>query len=60
VVFTDHKNLQYYTSTKLLNSRQLSWEEILILFKFKIVYYPGEKSGKADALSRRVDPTLEE
>jgi len=28
-------------------------------FNFKIVYRPGEKNGKADALSRRVDPELE-
>jgi len=28
-------------------------------FNFKIVYRPGEKKGKADTLSRRVDPELE-
>jgi len=28
-------------------------------FNFKIVYRPGEKNGKADALSRLVDPKLE-
>jgi len=28
-------------------------------FNFKIVYCQGEKNGKADALSRRVDPELE-
>jgi len=28
-------------------------------FNFKIVYRPGEKNGKADALSCRVDPELE-
>jgi len=29
-------------------------------FNFKIVYCPSEKNGKADALSRRVDPEVEE
>jgi len=29
-------------------------------FNFKIIYRPGERNGKAGALSRRVDPELEE
>jgi len=33
--------------------------EILSHFNFLIVYRPGEKNGKVDALSRRVDPELE-
>jgi len=59
VVFTDHINLEYFNTTKLLNRRQARWAEILSPFNFKIVYYPGEKIGKADTLSRRVDPALE-
>jgi len=59
MVFTDHKNLQYFNTTKLLNRRQARWAEILGQFNFKLVYRPGEKNGKADALSRRVDPELE-
>jgi len=59
VVFTDHKNLEYFNTTKLLNQRQACWAEILSQFKFKIVYCPGEKNGNADALSRRVAPELE-
>jgi len=59
VVFTDHKNLKYFNTTKLLNQRQAHWAEILSQFNFKIVYRPGEKNGKADALSHRLDPQLE-
>jgi len=59
VVFTDHKNLEYFNTTKLLNRTQARWAEILSQFNFKIVYRPGERNGKADALSRRVDPELE-
>jgi hypothetical protein len=59
VVYTDHKNLEYFNTTKILNRRQARWAEILSEFNFKIVYRPGEKNGKADALSRRVDPELE-
>src|SRR5258706_12463783 len=59
VVYTDHKNLEYFNSTKILNQRQARWAEILSEFDFTIVYRPGEKNGKADALSRRLDPELE-
>jgi len=59
VVFTDHKNLEYFNTTKLLNRRQARWAEILSQFNFKIVYHPCEKNCKADALSCRVDPELE-
>jgi len=59
VVISDHKSLEYSNTTKLLNRRQARWAEILSQFNFKIFYRPGEKNGKADALSRRVDPELE-
>ena len=59
MVYTDHKNLEYFNSTKVLNCRQARWAEILSEFDFVIVYRPGEKNGKADALSRRLDPELE-
>ena len=59
MVYTDHKNLEYFNSTKVLNRRQARWAEILSEFDFVIVYRPGEKNGKADALSRRSDPELE-
>ena len=59
VVFTDHKNLEYFNNTKLLNRRQARRAGILSQFNFKIVYHQGEKNGKVDALSRRVDLELE-
>jgi len=59
VVFTDYKKLEYFNTTKLLNGRKAGWAEILSQFNIKIVYRPGEKNGKADALSRWVDPELE-
>ena len=45
-------------TTKILNRRQARWAEILSEFNFVITYRPGEKNGKADALSRRTDPAL--
>jgi len=59
VVYADHKNLEYFNTTKLLNQRQARWAEILSEFNFKIIYRSGEINGKADARSRRVDPELE-
>jgi hypothetical protein len=52
-VLSDHKNLEYFMSTKLLNRRQTRWAEYLSRFNFKIVYRPGKAGGKPDALTRR-------
>lgn len=54
-IYTDHKNLTYFTTTKQLNRRQVRWSELLGQYKFKIVYTPGKENGRADALSRRHD-----
>ena len=52
-VFTDHKNLEYFATSKVLNRRQARWAERLSPFDFKIIYRKGDQNGKADALSRR-------
>jgi transposase InsO family protein len=52
-IITDHKNLQYFTTTKALNQRQVRWSEFLSQFNFKIVYRPGTKAVRPDALSRK-------
>ena len=54
-VYTDHKNLLYFTTTKELNRRQTRWSEKLGQYKFQIHYTPGKDNGRADALSRRSD-----
>ena len=54
-VWTDHKNLEYFTSTKVLSRRQARWAEHLAEFDFVIIYRPGTKNVKADVLSRRWD-----
>ena len=40
-ILTDHKNLEYFMSTKLLNHRQARWSEFLSRFDFKINFQPG-------------------
>ena len=52
-VVTDHKNLEYFTTTKLLSRRQARWAEFLSRFDFQIRYRPGKQGGKPDALTRR-------
>jgi len=59
MVFTDHKNFEYFNTTKFLNQRHARWAEIWGQFNFKIVYRPGEKNGKGDALSHWVKEILE-
>lgn len=59
-VFTDHKNLEWFTTTKNLNRRQARWAELISGYNFVIVYRPGSQGGKPDALTRRPDYRPEE
>ena len=59
-VISDHKNLEYFLSTKQLNHRQARWSEILSAFHFVIQHRPRSMNGRADALSRRADVIEEE
>lgn len=52
-VLCDHKNLEYFMTTKPLTPRQVRWAEFLSRFNFKIIYRPGKQGGKPDALTRR-------
>ena len=52
-ILSDHKNLEYFMSIKLLNRRQARWSEFLSRFQFKISYRPGKQGQKPDALTRR-------
>ena len=54
-VMSDHRNLEYFMSTKLLNRQQTRWAEFLSRFNFKIVYHPGKAGGKPDLLTRRLE-----
>jgi transposase InsO family protein len=61
-VYTDHKALEYFMTTKQLNSRQARWAELLAEYSFMIMYRPGKDNTKADILSRReqdLDPVGE-
>ena len=52
-VYSDHKALEYFMTTKNLSTRQARWAELLSRYHFKIIYRAGKANQKADALTRR-------
>lgn len=54
-VVTDHKNLVYFSTTKILTRRQARWSEFLSQFNLSIRFRPGKLGAKPDALTRRWD-----
>jgi hypothetical protein len=55
IVYTDHRNLESFMTTKRLTQRQARWAEMLGCFDFEIVFRPGRHASRLDALSRRLD-----
>ena len=51
-VVTDHKNLEYFSTTKVLTRRQARWSEYLSQFNLVIRFRPGRLGTKPDALTR--------
>ena len=54
-VFTDHKSLQHFITTKKLIWWQVQWAEKLSEFNFVIIPWPGKQNSKADALTQMAD-----
>lgn len=51
-IFSDHRNLEIFMTTKTLNRRQVRWMGFLTDFNFKIHHKPG-RLNIADPISRR-------
>ena len=51
-VVTDYKNLEYFSTTKVLTQRQARWSEYLSQFNLVIRFCPGWLGTKLDALTR--------
>ena len=51
-VITDHKNLEYFSTSKVLTCRQARWSEFLSSFNLVIRFRPRKLSAKPDALTR--------
>jgi len=54
-VVMDHKNLQYFSTTKVLTRRQVWWFEYLSQFNLVIRFCSGHLGTKPDALTRQWD-----
>ena len=54
-VVTDHKNLEYFSSSKVLTHCQAHWLEYLSQFNLAIRFCPGHLGAKPDALTRHWD-----
>ena len=59
-VITDHKNLEYFSMTKLLTRQQARWSEYLSHFNLIIRFQPGHLRTKPDLLTRQWDVYLKE
>ena len=51
-VVMDHKNLEYFSTTKVLTWRQVRWSKYLFQFNLVIRFRPGHLGTKPDALTR--------
>jgi len=54
-VVTNHKNLEYFTTTKTLSHRQARWSEYLLAFNMVVQFRPGKLGEKPDSLTHHVD-----
>src|SRR5258707_9007904 len=52
---TDHKNLEYFMTSKKLSCRQARWVEFLAQFNMRVHFRPGRLGSKLDALTHRWD-----
>ena len=51
-VVTDHKNLEYFSTTKVLTCRQARWSKYLAQFNLVIRFCPGRLGTKPNSLTR--------
>ena len=52
-IIVDHKNLEYFISSKFLNRRQARWSEFFSKSNFKIIYRPSSLNNKTDVFTRQ-------
>ena len=52
-ILSDHKNLNYFATKRLLNERQARYNDTLQQYNFKIQWRAGVACQRPDALSRR-------
>ena len=57
-IITDHNNMKSFTTTTVLNRRQVRWSQFLTDFNFTLEHRPGRLHTQPDTLSRRVQDEL--
>jgi hypothetical protein len=50
--FSDPKNLEYFTTTKVVNRRLVRWAQEVAAYDFRIGYCPWNLDGMPNVLSR--------
>jgi len=50
-VVTDHKNLKYFSTTKVLTQRQVWWSKYLSQFNLVIRFHPNHLGTKPDSFT---------
>lgn len=53
-LLSDHKNIEYCITKRLLNCRQVCWLQFVIRFDYQIVQGAGKSNGMVDAVTRKV------
>ena len=56
-VYSDHRNLEYFKTARILTRRQARWSLILNSQDYDLIHRPGKQSTKPDAFTRRPDYT---
>jgi len=59
-MITNHKNLEYFMSTKQLSRHQACWSEFLSRFNYRIAYRFDKIDDKLNALTRRSEDFFKE
>ena len=54
-IWTDHKNLEYFCTSKKLNQQQARWSLQLSQFNFTLHHRPRSSMGKSNVLSQHSD-----
>lgn len=52
-IITDHKNLSFFATKRLLSERQVRYNDVLQQFNFNLEWRSGKTCERPDALSRR-------
>ena len=51
-VYTDHKNLEYFSQVRTTSRRHARWAATVAAYDYTIIYRKGASNGKKNALSR--------